>query len=475
MRHSAGRRFLVVGFLVLLMFVPLFFAAEVIDGRKAYSRSTIDAVGQEWGGPQVLVGPQLMIPVERSVTRLATRPRLDPVTGAVLTDKDGTDLVDRFEETVRRAADPVRLYPDRFEATIDSTTQTRRRGIFTVPVYTARAEIAFDFAPALAERVLAEDETILWDKAEIHMGVGSNRALRGEARVSVQGRALDLSPATQGAGFVARLGDPRGLGEYALQLGFNGAQSLMIAPVGRDSRVTIRGDWPHPSFTGAFLPDGSEVTKDGFVANWTIPHLARALPQVAREDTRQAARNAAGFGLRYLEPNDFYQKAYRAARYGILFIALTFLTVLLMDGANSRPAHPVQYILIGLVQTVFVLLMVAYAEHLGFGLAYLIAAGATITLLTGYGFVGLALGRRALVLGAMLIVVYAVLYLILQSTEYALLAGSTLAFLALALTMWATRNEDWFGPERPAKQRRMPRAGGASAPAKPQEADPDVP
>jgi inner membrane protein len=40
-----------------------------------------------------------------------------------------------------------------------------------------------------------------------------------------------------------------------------------------------------------------------------------------------------------------------------------------------------------------------------------------------------------------------VLYLILRSTDYALLAGSTLAFLALAATMFATRNEEWYGPE----------------------------
>jgi inner membrane protein len=135
-----------------------------------------------------------------------------------------------------------------------------------------------------------------------------------------------------------------------------------------------------------------------------------------------------------------------------LFIGLTFLTVLLVENRAQRPVHPVQYVLIGLVQALFAVLMVAYAEQIGFGAAYALAGGATIALLTGYGAFGLGLGRRSLVLGAALMVFYAILYLILQSTDYALLAGGSLAFAALAGTMVMTRNEDWFSA--PASQRR---------------------
>jgi len=254
-----------------------------------------------------------------------------------------------------------------------------------------------------------------------------------------------LEPLTRESGFRALSGDPRGQGKYTLELGFNGARSLMLVPVGRENAIEMTSDWPHPSFGGNFLPDGSEIDENGFSARWTIPHLARALPQVSRANPESSARRSASFGVTYLQPNDFYQKAFRAARYGILFIALTFLTILLIEKGSDRPAHPVQYILIGLAQSVFVLLMLSYAEHLGFTLAYIMSSAATIALLTLFGFTALRLGRRALVLAVMLIVVYTVLYLILKSADYALLAGSTLAFLALAVTMIATRDEDWYG------------------------------
>ncbi len=467
MTRSAGVRFFIVGLLALLMFIPLFLAGEVIDSRADYSRQTVDSVGQEWGGIQSLSGPMLVLPVVGPVTRTERREVRNAETGEV--------EVQTFEVTETGWKAPVHVFPDAFDADLATTTEIRHRGLFRVPVYSAEADIRATFGLAGAEALLSEGERILWAEAEFHLSLTSNRALRGAARLTVDGTEAALEPRAAGGptgGIFALVGDPRPVQEYRLALGFNGAQSLFLAPVGRDSRVTIASDWPHPSFGGAFLPDGSEVSDDGFSARWTIPHLARALPQIAREDYDQAARNEA-FGVRFFQPNDFYQKAYRAARYGILFIALTFLTVLLIENRQGRPAHPVQYILIGLAQSVFVLLMVAYAEQIGFGPAYLLSAGATVALLTMFGALGLGLGRRTLVLAAMLTLLYAVLYLILQSADYALLAGSTLAFFAIAFTMYATRNEDWYGPERPEGQGGLLSGLAGKTPDTPPDAPPD--
>jgi inner membrane protein len=288
------------------------------------------------------------------------------------------------------------------------------------------------------------------------VGLTSNKALRGAASLEIDGTAFPLEPLATGdrgaSGIRAELGDPRAMGAYNLSLGFNGAETLQITPVGRVSNVEMQSDWPHPSFFGAYLPNDRDVTATGFSANWSIPHLARNLPQIAREDSMESAERA-GFGVRFFQPNDFYQKAYRAARYGILFIALTFLTVLLIEIRQEKKAHPVQYIMIGLAQAIFVLLMVAYSEQIGFAYAYLLACFATVGLIIFYGFIGLKLGRRTWVLGTMLVVLYALLYLILRSADYALLAGSTLAFAALGGTMIATRNEDWSGPPTEGKSR----------------------
>ncbi|MCT4558237.1 MAG: cell envelope integrity protein CreD [Pelagimonas sp.] len=458
MLKSAGWRFAIVGLLTLFMFIPLFFAAEVIDGRKRYSQSTIQTVGAEWGGAQRLSGPVMVIPVERHYTVTVRKTKRDPESGAVLRDPvSDVPLQENVQEPRVDRVNPVYLFPERFDVTIATQTEIRRRGIFRAPVYQASTTAQFDFDLDLVNQVIDQEHKLLWDETEIRIRVSSNRALRGQAEILADGESLMAEPFTEDAGFWVATGDPRGTKLYDLSLGFNGAQELFIAPVGRTSQITMTSDWPHPSFAGGFLPNEHEVSDAGFRAHWTIPHLARSLPHVAREDSSGRARsNEMSFGVRLIEPNDFYQKAYRAARYGILFIALTFLTILLTEkvgarATDQRPAHPVQYILVGLAQTVFVLLMVAYAEHLGFEVSYLISAGAVIGLLTFFGVVALKLGRRVWVLSTALVIVYAVLYLILKSADYALLAGSTLAFFALAVTMIATRNEDWYGPARPPK------------------------
>lgn len=452
MSRSSGLRFIIVGALALLMSVPLSLVSGVVQDRADYSRETVATLSAEWGGDQLFSGPLLSIPVTEEVTYDRRREAVDALTGLTLRDDKGNPVFEHYEETVTEDRQPIYLYAETFDLEMTTETQTRYRGIFEVPVYTADIAMAFDFDLTDAEDMLTGKEIAHWEDAHLRVFLSSNKALRGEAVMEADGRMLRLEPIASGrqdqTGITARVGDPREIRNYKLNLGINGAQTLAAAATGRTTRFTLRSDWPDPSFYGAFLPDDSTVTDEGFEATWIVPHLARSLPQISRSYPDATARQSASMGVRFITPNDFYQKAWRSARYGILFIALTFLTILMLERASERPAHPVQYLMVGLAQSVFVLLMVAYAEQVGFGLAYLLASGATIGLLTVFGATALKLGKKTGLLSGVLVTVYAVLYLILRSADYALLAGSTLAFVALALTMWLTRNEDWRGPER---------------------------
>lgn len=451
MFQSAGMRFIIVGALALMMFIPLNLVSEIVQERARYSDQTIGDISREWGGAQLISGPLLVIPVTEEVTYKRKREAVDEFTGRSLRDVKNNLIFEHYEETVTEDRAPVFLYPERFEMDVTTQTQTRARGVFEVPVFTADVALDFNFDTTAANDVLTDKQTLIWSKAELRVLLNSNRALRGEAVLSSDAQAFDLEPIpaarSAGTGVYSQIGDPREQGDYALRLSMNGAQHFGVAAVGRTSRVTMQSDWPDPSFFGDFLPDEREITEDGFSATWIVPHLARSLPQVTRENPDQTARSQATMRVRYLTPNDFYQKAWRSARYGILFISLTFLTILLLDRGAKTPAHPVQYLMVGLAQSVFVLLMLAYAEQIGFGAAYLLSAGATIGLLTIFGATALKLGKQSGLLAGVLVTVYSVLYLILRSADYALLAGATLAFVALALTMWLTRNEEWKGPE----------------------------
>ena len=88
---------------------------------------------------------------------------------------------------------------------------------------------------------------------------------------------------------------------------------------------------------------------------------------------------------------------------------------------------------------------------IGFTPAYILASGAIAGLNTAYSAAVLGSWRRAAFIGALLVGLYAVLYILLSLEAYSLLSGSLLLFAALAGVMYATRRIDW-GARREAPQ-----------------------
>jgi inner membrane protein len=114
--------------------------------------------------------------------------------------------------------------------------------------------------------------------------------------------------------------------------------------------------------------------------------------------------------------------------------------------------HPIQYLLVGMALLVFYLLLISLSEHILFLYAYGAGAAACTLLLTVYFGGILRSGKLGLLLGLGLSVLYTVLYVILQSEECALLMGSVLTFVVLAVLMLATRHFDWYALTRQSEQ-----------------------
>ncbi len=234
---------------------------------------------------------------------------------------------------------------------------------------------------------------------------------------------------------------------YKIELALNGSSSLAFAPAGRENSVALNSNWPHPSFTG-FLPASRTISGQGFSANWSVPYLARDVPQAWA-----AAPQAIGLdrfsgkdlGVNLFVPVDFYSLVERALKYGFLFVAAAFGGVFVLELLSGKRVHPVQYIFVGLAIVIFYVLLLSLSEHIGFSPAYLAASAATGAMISAY--VGMALQslRRGLTILGIFGVLFGLLYMILQLEDYALLAGSVAAFVLLTATMFATLRVNWSG------------------------------
>jgi inner membrane protein len=154
--------------------------------------------------------------------------------------------------------------------------------------------------------------------------------------------------------------------------------------------------------------------------------------------------------VEFIDPVNIYSMTDRALKYGFLFVFLTFAAFFLFEILRSLQIHPVQYGLVGLAQSFFFLLLLSLSEHIGFTASYLIAATATVGVISAYLCSVLQTARRGLLFGGSLGGVYLALYGLLQSEDHALLAGSTLLFGLLALTMLITRKINWYAPGKKA-------------------------
>ena len=438
LRSPAFKFFLTV-FLIVLLTIPLLLVYALIWERESRARAVRAEVGQLWGPEQQLIGPFLVVPYTV---------RLQIVQG----DK-------RFEQIQERRAV---FTPEVLEVAGRAEARTLHRAIFEVPVYAAQLKLSGRFAaPSIGDVAAADVVGVRWRDAAFVFALSGVSGLKEAAVLKIAGAAdIPFAPSVgfpEGPfmnGIHAKLGGavvpdaerPPQAFAFTVDLVFNGSVALSIAPVARETRVTLASGWPHPSFVGAFLPDERQVTASGFTASWKVPHLARSVPEAWSLNEGGLQRlQPYTFGVRMISPVDFYSLVTRALKYGIQFLALAFMAVFCLELTSERRVHPVQYLFTGIAMVFFYVLLLSLAEHLGFPVAYLAASVATGLMLAIYVGAAFRSVLRGLVMAVVFAATYGILYLILQLEDYALLAGAILGFVALTVVMFVTLRVDWSG------------------------------
>jgi inner membrane protein len=140
-----------------------------------------------------------------------------------------------------------------------------------------------------------------------------------------------------------------------------------------------------------------------------------------------------------------------------------FLSYFVFEATTGKRVHFAQYILVGIAQLIFYLLLLSLAERIGFGFGFLLAGTATVILLSvnaAWIFASRLQGLRAL---AIFSVLYALIYLLLRLEDNALLVGAIASFLAVAAVMYFTRGIDWYGSLPVKEGAGRPLAPGQSA------------
>jgi inner membrane protein len=426
--RSPGFKFLLIALLTVAMAIPLFLIQLALSDREQTAAGAVTDIANGWGGPQIVAGPVFLVPY--------TAMRQTLVNGQPVRTEQ------RFTAV---------LLPENLNVGVNAVSGVRSRGIFDVPVYKATIQMHATFDKDAMASVVPGDAKVLWNEATVAIRVSDSHGLADNVALKANGRTIAFEPGVDTSelsysGIQARpgLSEPANL-TLDTEFTLRGAREFSVSPLGRRTTASIRSDWNSPSFFGAFLPNDRKITKDGFTASWTVPYLARGFGQgfTASSGAMDTLLTAA-FGTRFYQPVDYYQLVARSLKYAILFVALAFLVFFVVETVSPQRLHAIQYALVGSAQVLFYLLLLSLSEHIGFALAYLTAAAATIILTTLYAMSVLASRTRGAALCGVLTALYGLLYVILNAEDYALLIGSALLFSALAATMYVTRRINWY-------------------------------
>lgn len=446
--RSASFKFAIALLIATMLSVPLFTVYLLVYDRQKQSEVARNSIAEGWGGPQTLAGPLLIIPYQEAVSETVT---------------EGGRQVTKQTLQWRELS----LAPTSADIASTLTPERRRRSIYEAVVYGARTSGTARFVlPADLQRFGVKPDQLAFDRAELRFGLSDARGLYGPPpSVRINGSARSLQPGkglgeTGGSGFFAWI-DAGSLRQAPMAVDFafdfRGNGWIALAPQAGDTRWTVTSPWPSPSFQGGFLPAKPSVSDAGFKAVYRIGNLALGRALVAArasmpDEVRPGGRDLDALGaepgayearVTLITPVDLYSQVNRSVKYGFLFIGFTFMAFLMFDVVAGVRVSGVEYLLVGAGLVLFFVMLLAFAEVIGFLPAYLVAAAAIIGLLTLYSAAVLGSRRRAGYIMALLAALYAVLYILLSLEAYSLLIGSLLLFAALAAVMYMTRNIDW--------------------------------
>lgn len=434
--QSTTAKMIMVGFLTLVLLIPLFFVQDLISERSQRKNEVTREVSNLWGSDIQFYGPILKIPYTSYDNYNVT----DTKTGATIIQKKATTNYAYF-------------FPN--ELTNSSKVmknESLKRGIFNPIVFTANMNFKGNFTSPDFAKLNIAPENILWNKASIIVKTTNLKSIKSELKVELNSQKLSFEPQNNDKTDYSLLStsvfDYKSLAtndkiNFNFNIVYNGSNSLKFVPIGKVTNIAIDSDWQSPSFEGTFASNDTtkSISETGFHADWKVLDINRTFSQQYSNVLPDLDDYL--FGVKLIETVDEYQQNERVSKYGFLVIGLTFLIFFLIQSISKINIHIFQYSMIGIALIMFYTLLISITEHSSFSLAYGISGIAVVALIMLYSVSILKNKKFPMFIATSLSVLYAFIFVIIQMEDYALLAGSIGLFFILAAVMYFSRKIDW--------------------------------
>ena len=415
---------LITGALILIMLIPTLFIYNLIEEREARQKEVVKEVNSKWATAQTLSAPFLVVPY--------------------------TDTFINSEGKTVATKTKLLLLANELNVNGKIIPEQRPRSIYKVLLY--KSDIGMNGNFKIKWPADINLTNVDYTNAKLCFTLSDFKGIEEEIYINFNGRKLLLTPGLPvddfgGVGLsvpVNLTADEAVSGlPFNMQVKIKGSEQLHFIPMSATSKFLLKSAWPGPSFDGDMLPNERTISDSGFLAKWNFNQANLPFATVMKENTVQEKKMA--FGVSLVQPADQYNKTMRSVKYAILFIGLTFAFFFIIELMQNKPFHPVQYVLVGLALVIFYTLLLSVSEYILFDQAYLIAALATILLISFYAKAHFNSWRTAGIFFILLSCLYGFIFILIRLEDTALLVGSIGLFIVLALVMFVSRKINWYG------------------------------
>ena len=419
-------KLLVLAGMTFASFIVSLLLFWLVHDRQDNFQTAVNSITEPWGRAQTISSPVLYVPCSETVNN------------KIVTSK------------------ALYILPDSLRIRSEVAPEVRSRNIFKTTVYRSRSEVSGQFQVSMHTLKPMEGLTIHWDQAAVAMIVRDPVGIKAPIRIQLDTTKLTLGGSASLSLFnsYTTLQAPYPIRtdatlSFSTVLELNGSESIDFLPLGMQNDVQLTLGWGDPSFHGRMLPDERSVSDSVTTAHWRTMSINRTFAPgskyqlIDEAEYREHELDEDTYGVKLMTGNDTYALVLRALKYAVLLILFTFISFFFADSLTTDRIPYIGYLLVGVAILIFFTLLLSISEYLGFSLAYLIAGVATIGLIIAYvrGYLGSS--KAVGVVCGIEVILYGLLYLLLNMENFTLLVGSIFLFVVLGVVMYLTRRIEW--------------------------------
>jgi len=177
-KNSTTLKMFIVGFLVLILLIPLAFIRELIKEREKTRNDAVIEINKDWGSNIRIYGPIMKVPYHEFSESTET----DVKTGKV-------------SKVIYKEVKYAYFFPEQLKIDGKINGETKKRGIYNTSVYQINSTISGTFTMPDISRLELNNTQMLWDKSQILIRTSNVKGITQQLKIKLGNETLGFKVA----------------------------------------------------------------------------------------------------------------------------------------------------------------------------------------------------------------------------------------------------------------------------------------